>query len=259
MILTIETHLDYALAGPTSAILQIEAAALPDQRVLESSLEISAHDHFARVAAGEGVGEAAMMSLANRLQATYRAKVQVDRPNPDIAALPATPVHLLPAMAVPHLMGSRFCPSDQFQNYVWAEFGHTAGGARVAALRDWIGKHIAYVPGVSHAGTTALETFVQRQGVCRDFSHVLITLCRASGIPARMASVYAPDASPPDFHAVAEVYLDGGWHLIDATGMAKADTMARICVGRDAADVAFLTVYGQATLAVQTVRVSREA
>ncbi len=95
-------------------------------------------------------------------------------------------------------------------------------------------------------------------GVCRDFAHVMITLARASGMPARMASVYAPLDPPQDFHAVAEVYLDGGWHLVDATGMARPDQMVRIGVGRDAADVAFLTVYGNAVMQSQSVRVTAE-
>lgn len=256
MILDIQSKLDYALGGPTSAILQIEAAAMPDQRILESEFLMTPNDHFGRVPADEGVGERITVSMTGPLQCTYTAKVEIDRPAHDISRLPATPVHLLPGPAIRYLMGSRFCPSDEFQSYVASEFGDTAGGARIAALRDWIREHIAYVSGQSHAGTTALETFVQRQGVCRDFAHLMITLARASGVPARMASVYAPNVTPPDFHAAAEVYLDGAWHLVDATGMATADEMARICVGRDAADVAFLTVYGIATLQSQSVTVT---
>ena len=84
---------------------------------------------------------------------------------------------------------------------------------------------------------------------------MLITLVRASGIPARIASVYALGIEPPDFHAVAEVFLGDAWHLVDATGMAKAGAMAKIGIGRDAADVAFLTAYGQAIMNAQSVRV----
>jgi transglutaminase-like putative cysteine protease len=84
----------------------------------------------------------------------------------------------------------------------------------------------------------------------------MIAMARASTIPARFASVYAPGVSPPDFHAVAEVYLDGTWHLVDPTGMASADSIARIGVGPDAAGVAFLSVFGQATFLNQTVSVT---
>ncbi len=124
-------------------------------------------------------------------------------------------------------------------------------------MRDWIRDRIAYVPGSSHAQTTALDTFVQRQGICRDFAHVMITFARSAGIPARMVSVLAPDVDPPDFHAVAQVYLEDGWVLVDATGMARPEEIAVIGVGRDAADIAFLTSFGLAQLNAQTVSVTR--
>ena len=85
----------------------------------------------------------------------------------------------------------------------------------------------------------------------------MICLARASQVPARMVSVYAPSVEPPDFHAVAEVWLDGAWRLVDATGMAEAPEMARIGVGRDAADIAFMMVFGPSTLKEQVVKVSK--
>ena len=126
----------------------------------------------------------------------------------------------------------------------------------VTAMRDWIADRLSYVPGASNAQTTALDTYVQRQGVCRDFAHVMIAMTRAAAIPARFASVYAPGVTPQDFHAVAEVYLAGTWHLVDPTGMATADTMARIGVGQDAAEVAFLSSYGRIDLRAQSVSVT---
>ena len=105
--------------------------------------------------------------------------------------------------------------------------------------------------------TTALDTFASREGVCRDYAHLLVALARAAEIPARCVAAYAPDVTPPDFHAVAELWLDGGWHLVDATGMASPAEIARICVGRDATDIAFMTVFGTAQLIAQRVRVDR--
>lgn len=135
-------------------------------------------------------------------------------------------------------------------------FGHLTGGAAVEAVRDWIATHLAYVPGASHGGTTALDTFHAREGVCRDYAHLLIALVRSLGIPARMVSAYSPDVTPQDFHALAQVWLAGDWHLVDATGMADPATTAIIGVGRDAADIAFLTIFGGAMLNAQTVQVS---
>lgn len=257
MILTIESHLDYWLAGESSAILQIEAAQDAEQKLVSSHLDLSPYSHLGRVPAEDNLGERVMLGLSNRITATYRATVEITRPAVDLAQLSAVPVAYLPGDCVAHLMNSRYCPGDQFQSFVLAEFGSLSGGPLVLALRDWIARKIAYVPGSSTPATTALETFVQRKGVCRDFAHMLITLARAAGIPARFASVYAPDVKPQDFHAVADVYLDGAWHLLDATGMARPEDMARIGVGADAAHAAFLTVYGMATLNAQWVNVSR--
>jgi transglutaminase-like putative cysteine protease len=124
-------------------------------------------------------------------------------------------------------------------------------------MRDWIESRFTYVSGSSDAETGALDSFVERRGVCRDYAHVMIALARAAHIPARMASAYALRVAPQDFHAVAEVYLDGDWHLVDATGMASASEMARICVGRDAADISFLTAYRDIAFVSQSVKVER--
>jgi transglutaminase-like putative cysteine protease len=124
-------------------------------------------------------------------------------------------------------------------------------------MSDWINTNFTYRIDVSDAATTATQSFKLRAGVCRDFAQVLIAMARAVGIPARIVSAYAPNVSPQDFHAVAEVYLDNRWHLIDPTRMARASEIVRIGVGRDAADVSFLTSYGELSMKKQTVEVSR--
>lgn len=257
MLLDLTVHLDYALAGPTDLLLQIEAAETSDQHVLSKDLRSSRVSHFVRVDAEAGLGERIWLRAEDRLCCDYTARVAIDRAAPDIAGLEAVPPHRLPGDAVGYLMPSRYCPSDEFQAFAAAEFGHLQGGALIAALRDWIRGAFRYVPGVSNAQTTALDTFVQRQGICRDFAHVLVTLARAAAIPARFASVYAPRVTPSDFHAVAEVYLTGGWQLVDPSGMATADEIVRIGVGPDASGVAFLTAFGSMTLQAQSVAVTR--
>ena len=153
-------------------------------------------------------------------------------------------------------MPSRYCQSDEVQKFVEDEFAGSSGGERVLQLRDWIYESFLYAPGYGNAQTTALDAFLHRQGVCRDFAHVLIALARASSIPARFVSAYGPRVDPPDFHALVEVFLDGSWHLVDATGMAAPDEIARIGVGLDAAEVAFLSSFAPISLEAQTVEVS---
>jgi len=258
MKLAIHTRLDYAFDAPTDILVQLEAASnLPEQTVETSHIELSPHSHFARVAAQDAIGERLWLRVEDRLTVDYRATVTVDRIVRDVPALAKVPPHQLPGETVQYLMSSRYCPADQFEAFVAATFPDIEGGALVAAIRDWVQTHLSYVPGVSTAATTAADTFIRRQGVCRDYAHLVITLVRASGIPARIASVYALGVEPQDFHAVAEVFVGGEWHLVDATGMAEEGAMAKIGIGRDAADVSFLTAFGTARLNSQSVEVSR--
>ncbi len=258
MTMRISVFLDYRLPEPTDLMIQVEAARLPGQRVAESRLDTGGLAVLARVAAPERVGERIWLRPEARLTLQYAATVAIEPSRPDYRASAAVPLWQLPADAIPYLNESRYCPSNKFDAFVKGRFGELAGGAKVAAMAAWIEESFAYVAGTSDADTTALDSFALRCGVCRDYAHVLIALARAAEIPARIASVYAPDVEPQDFHAVAEVYLDGGWHLVDPTGMAQASEMAVIGVGRDAADVSFLTAYGAAELIDQRVVVERE-
>lgn len=255
MPLNIHAQLDYSFDQPTDVLLQLEAAAIPEQQILSAWIDISPTDHFARVPAQDGVGERIWLRLQGQLLIDYRATVDITRLLSDDLDLTILPPHLLPGETIPYLMASRYCPSDRFEQFVTTEFGSIEGGAKVIAMRDWIASHVTYTIGSSNSETTALDTFVERRGICRDYAHLMITFARAAGIPARIASVYALNVQPPDFHAVAEVFLGGAWHLIDATGMAKESEMAKIGIGRDAADVAFLTSFGFAKLNSQSVSV----
>ena len=256
MKLSITSRLDYNFAAPTDIMLQLEAAAIPEQEIVDAHIDISESEYFARVASHNDIGERIWLRAEGRLTVDYRATVDIKRILADCRTLDMIEPHLLPGETVEYLLPSRYCPSDQFHTFVDAEFSGLVGGERVMALRNWVHEHMSYVPGSSNSDTTALDSFVKRQGICRDYAHVLITLVRACGIPARIASVYALGVEPQDFHAVAEVFLGGEWHLLDATGMAKEAGMAKIGVGRDAADVAFLTAYGFAEMNEQNVSVS---
>ncbi len=253
MHLSITTSLTWHCAEPTDSLLQIEVAATTDQRLLASTLASTPQGHFTRVPAQDGVGERIWLHQEGDCAVTYSADVEVLGRSAVLETLAALPPHRLPGETVPYLMDSRYCPANRFSPFVDEEFGAFEGGAKVAAMRDWIAAHYRYVPGASDASTTAIDSFVERRGVCRDYAHTLICFARAAAIPARFVSGYGGRVTPQDFHAVAEVWLadaegSGGWHLVDATGMADAASFARIAVGRDAADTSFLTSFGQADL-----------
>ena len=255
MRMQIDVALDYRLQMPGTALLVIEAAGAQGQEILSGSMDLGQPERIARVPAEEGIGERVIIRARDRLFCRYSAQVQVTRQRPDLGNLRAVDVEDMPGDALRYLLPSVYCPVDRFFHFGNTRFAGLAGGRKVAALRDWVERNLSYVAGASNANTTAADTFLDRRGVCRDYAHLMISLCRASQIPARIASVYAPHVTPQDFHAVVEVYLDHAWHLVDPTGMAQADEMALVAVGRDAADVAFLTTTTMADLHTQTVSV----
>ena len=260
MKLGIHARLDYSVDCPTDILIQIEAAAnVPEQSVQTSHIELPPHTHFARVTAQDEIGERIWLRVNGRFVIDYRATVLINRIVADLDSLPHVPAHQLPGATVQYLMASRYCPADEFHPFVTSTFAGLAGGAAVAAIRDWVRDRLSYVAGASTSTTTAADTFIRREGVCRDYAHLMITLVRATGIPARMASVYAPGVEPPDFHAVAEVFVGNAWHPVDATGMATEAEMVKIGIGRDAADVAFMTAFGNAQFNAQSVSVKHEA
>ncbi|MBB3344901.1 transglutaminase family protein [Luteimonas sp. RC10] len=171
----------------------------------------------------------------------------VAAPDPD--AMPEAPAVApadLPASTLQFLLPSRYCPSDRAAMYARALeiVGDAAPGhAQVEAIRRWIHDHLAYRYGVSDASTDAQDTLAQGAGVCRDFAHVGMTLCRALDIPARMVVGWLHDLKPMDMHAWFEAYLGDAWHTFDATQATPRGGRVVIAHGRDAADVAFLTSY----------------
>lgn len=139
---------------------------------------------------------------------------------------------------------SRYCDSDRLAEVAASHFGGYQGEELVRQVVAWTLGNIVYAPGSTGPLDGALETYLHRQGVCRDTAHLVVTFLRARGLPARLVSVYAPGLFPMDFHAVAEVCLDGTWYVLDGTGLAPRLSLVRIATGRDAADTAFLTVLG---------------
>ncbi len=251
MTISIEASFAFTLDRPTDVLLQFEAADIPEQRIIESSTNLPELEHRAWVPAQDDIGQRIWLRGEGRVEVEYSAQVDPNRQLADLAGLDRLLPHDMPGEAVQYLFDSRYCPADKFQPFVESEFAGTKGGARIAAIRDWIEQNFSYEPGVSDARTTALDSFVERRGICRDYAHVLVTLARASTIPARYVACYAPGVEPPDFHAIAEVFLDdpemdggGTWQLVDATGMAEPASTVKIGVGRDAADVSFLTSFG---------------
>jgi transglutaminase-like putative cysteine protease len=156
-----------------------------------------------------------------------------------------SPREVTPAEWAEYVRPSRYCPSDQLEGYAGAEFDRSLPRAElVAAVAGWVHRRLVYTAGSSRSVDTAVDTLLLGQGVCRDYAHLTITLLRALEVPARLVAVYAPGLSPMDFHAVVEADVAGIWKTVDATRLAPTSSLLRICSGRDAADTAFLSLFG---------------
>lgn len=174
-------------------------------------------------------------------------------------AAPATPVQDLPDDALQFLLQSRYCPSDKMEGRAREIAGDAAPGyAQVEAIRHWIGAHIAYRYGISDSTTDALNTLGHGAGVCRDYAHVGIALCRSLRIPARMVVGYLYRLDPMDLHAWFEAFVGGRWYTFDATQKEPRGGRIVVAYGRDAADVAFISNYGALTTVNLTARVDLE-
>jgi transglutaminase-like putative cysteine protease len=257
MRIAIEAMLDYTIDGAADVLLLIEAAKQPDQHLELQDLRVHSPRPLRAVPGEDGIGQRCWARGEGAFRADYRAIVRIDRPTIDIARLGDTPVMAMPPETIPYLLPSRYCESDRLEGFVEQQFGGLRGGVLAAALVDWVAGHLRYESGTSTGTTTAMMTFAERHGVCRDYAHLLVALARAGGIPARCVSAYAPGVDPPDFHAVAELWIGGGWHLVDATRMACCEDLVRVAVGRDATDIAFMTVFGRAAFVAQRVSVIR--
>ncbi|KAA5546116.1 transglutaminase family protein [Roseiconus nitratireducens] len=194
--------------------------------------------------------------LTVRYQATAALQPTVEQPS----GVTETVTSQMPPEVLVYLNPSRYCESDLLARFAFEEFGSMERGyQRVQAICDWVYDHLDYTPGSTNASTTAADVLLQRTGVCRDYAHLAITLCRGVGIPARYVSGYAVNLQPPDFHGFFEAFLDGAWYLFDPTQLARTTGLVRIGTGRDAADTAFCTLNGDAVLSQKSVWANPES
>lgn len=253
----IQATLAYTFAETCEVLLLLEAARHSDQAIHAERLTIKPQGAIARLDDSVTGERRAVITARGHVEIDYEAEVEVLARDSDLTGAAVAPIRDLPGEALRYLRASRYCPSDRFEAFAEREFGMLQGGEKVTAILGWIASHLDYKIGVSDATTTALDTFVDRAGVCRDFAHLVITLCRAANIPARAVSAYAWKLEPPDLHAVAEVYLGGRWRLVDPTGLAPVEGLVRVATGLDAADIAFMTIFGRGELVAQTFAITK--
>ncbi len=246
MIFDVTAELDYAVRFRSAMILSVRAQHNASQTILDEQISVEPHVDVTEYA--DEMGNRSLRLETGKhtqLALRYRAKVDCDFAMRPASRIAHTPVAALEDHAITYLFPSRYCQSDRLGRLAWDLFGKIAKPHdKVIAITEWIYDNVEYVRGSTDSGTSAYDTVTQRVGVCRDFAHLGIALCRALNIPARYFTGYAYELDPPDFHACFECYIGGEWMVFDATRLAHINGLVRIASGRDAADTAVASVFG---------------
>jgi len=241
----------YEVCDPTADfIFNFHAAQTARQVVITESLQLTpalpAKPHT----------ESTLLNRRLRVRApkgpfsvSYAATVDIDHLLTPPEQLFEVPVADLPLDVITYLAPSRYCESDRLMEFALREFGgYQRGYSLVITIRDWVCRYVRFSPQSTNERTSAVSTLVERKGVCRDYAHLMIALCRALSIPARFSSSldYGADPllGPPDFHAFVEVFLGQRWYLVDPSNASVPMGLLRIGTGRDAADVPIAMVFG---------------
>jgi transglutaminase-like putative cysteine protease len=235
---------------PSDFIFNIHAAQTHCQSLVTEHLNVSqpvAVSLFTDPANGNRY--ARLRANPGNLTVRYDAIVDIAHHIASPDSVQEVPIAELPADALAYIYPSRYCQSDRMHQLANAEFGALRTGYwRVWTIANWVHQRTRFLSGSSNATTSAIDTLIEQVGVCRDFAHLMISLCRALNIPARFVTSidYGSDPvfGPTDFHAYVEVFLSGRWYLFDPTGMTLPMGLIRLGTGRDAADVSFAMIFG---------------
>lgn len=242
-------------------ILNVQPTRTRQQRIVSEQLLIDPPLHvLTSIDPATQTRQARFSAAPGPLRVTSSATVDIAHHAQPSQQVGETRVAELPAEVLPYLYPSRYCESDRLHQFALRQFGAMwQGHGRVLAIRDWVRQHVSFRSNTSTGTTSACDTLLSAQGVCRDFAHLMIALCRAVNIPARFATGFDygadPALGPPDFHAYVEAYLGQRWYLFDPSGTAIPMGFVRLATGRDAADVAFATIFGSVESQPPLVRI----
>ncbi len=261
LALTVELTYDIDAYG-ADFVFNVHAAHTPCQRVVSETLRLSQQvESLMQTAAGSGNRYLRVHAGPGELRLDYAATVDLVHHRKLPERIREVPVRELPLEALGYIYPSRYCQSDRLGRLAIREFGTLRQGySRVQAICDWVHARVGFASNTSNANTSAVDTLVDQAGVCRDFAHLMIALCRALSIPARFATGidYGADPAlgPQDFHAYVEVFLGDRWYMFDPSGTAIPMGFVRMGTGRDAADVAFATIFGSVLTSAPRISIS---
>jgi transglutaminase-like putative cysteine protease len=252
MTYSVFSELEYEVLVPTSFIFNLHVAKTRFQTILEESIDISPNMEMSEFSSvdKESIFTKLHIGQKSNFKISYRAIVEytyLDQSN--LLENFSRPVNFinLDLEVLQYLYPSRYCQSDKLEKLASKEFGYIANEyEKVQAITQWIYNNVEYRMGSTNSNTSAIDTLSERVGVCRDFAHLAIAICRAASIPARYFTCYAHNLISPDFHACFEAYISGQWVLFDPTKLVPIEGLIKISSGRDAADASVATILGEA-------------
>ncbi|MCW2119090.1 transglutaminase-like domain-containing protein [Flavobacterium sp. 7A] len=251
MEFTLKTTIQYDVYAATTFIFNIQALSLAtNQSIISESLEITPNLPYKEYSLKGSKTRFIKLQAIEYIPFTITYQAQVDVSYKWIAKkklLKNVSIYNLKHEIIPFLTPTRNCPSDKLMEFAFTIFGHiTTDLEKTVAIDDWIFNNIKYVSGSSNANTTAYDTLNRKEGVCKDFAHLGIALCRSLNIPARYFTCYASNIYPPDIHACFEAYLGNKWILFDPTRLANLNQLVKIADGKDGSEIAVATLFGNA-------------
>ncbi|GAA4341874.1 transglutaminase family protein [Mucilaginibacter gynuensis] len=239
--------MEYTAQSQGTLILCIHALRTPNQTVINETFTVEPYIKAEELVSANGENRLVRLEVTEpgELKLQYRATIDNCYKLIDMSAAEEVPIHKLSPDILPYLNPSRYCQSDKLFRLAHNMFGYIESPfEKVTTLVNWIYNNVQYLSGSTNSETSAYDTVTEQAGVCRDFAHLGIALCRALTIPARYFTGYAYKLVPADFHACFEAYIGGEWILFDATKLAPLNSLIKIATGRDAADAAIANIFG---------------
>ncbi|EDM38563.1 transglutaminase-like enzyme, putative cysteine protease [Pedobacter sp. BAL39] len=259
MIFEVSSTIVYEAIQASTLVLNIEPFPSSRQQIREELLSVTEPCNMKSLAVTRGEKRLRVLEIAapGKVHINYKGLVSNDLIAIPAAGLDDVPIINMPSEVLAYLTPSRYCQSDKLYKFAYHNFGHINHAfEKVMAIRNWIHRNVEYAGGYTNPQTSAYDTITEQVGVCRDFAHLGVALCRALTIPARYFTGYAYQLNPPDFHACFEAYLGGHWIIVDATKLVPLNGLIKIATGVDATDTAFANIFGHLNFQQLNVNVS---
>ena len=252
------SELEYQVLMPSTFIFNIQVSRTSGQSVIEEYISVYPYFQMEEFTSQDGRTRFIRLQVKDQVTfkimhtATVDSHYRIIGQKQDLHNVPFSKID---ADIIPYLFTRRYCQSDKLQKLANKEFGKIDNTyLKVLAISEWIYNNVEYLSGSTDSGTSALDTIYERAGVCRDFAHLGIALCRALSIPARYFTCYAHQLNYPDFHACFEAYIGGNWILFDPAKLVPVNGLIKIANGRDAADASFASIFGSTVCTLVNVK-----